>query len=108
MSPGQQPCNKVKTAVELRCERHEADIGCGSLDFTHGKVTWTSGDNSGTTGWVRQWNTGSGLVDMVIDFPFDIEVGNGFNILAGCKKNRTDCAAYNNIDRYGGFDFVAR
>ena len=45
---------------------------------------------------------------MVTDFAFDIEAGNGFNILAGCKKNRADCVTYNNINRYGGFDFVAR
>jgi hypothetical protein len=78
------------------------------LDFTHGKVTWTSGANAGATGWVRQWTSGTGEVAMVTDFPFDIEAGDDFNVLAGCKKNRADCAAYDNIDRYGGFDFVAR
>jgi hypothetical protein len=45
---------------------------------------------------------------MVTDFPFDIQIGDGFDVLAGCKKNRADCVAYANIDRYGGFDFVAR
>jgi uncharacterized phage protein (TIGR02218 family) len=79
----------------------------GDLDFTHGKVTWTSGANAGADGWVRQWDSGTGMVAMVTDFPFDIAVGDNFNVLAGCKKNRADCTAYGNIDRYGGFDFVA-
>jgi uncharacterized phage protein (TIGR02218 family) len=79
----------------------------GDLNFSHGKVTWTSGDNAGATGWVRQWISGTGRIDMVTDFPFDIEVGDDFQILAGCRKNRADCASYDNIDRYGGFDFVA-
>jgi uncharacterized phage protein (TIGR02218 family) len=80
----------------------------GALNFTHGRVTWTSGDNDGAQGWVRQWSSGTGLIEMVTDFAFDIEVGNGFDVLAGCKKDRTDCAAYGQINRYGGFDFVAR
>jgi uncharacterized phage protein (TIGR02218 family) len=80
----------------------------GALGFSHGKVTWTSGTNAGATGWVRQWTSGTGMVEMVTDFPFDIEAGDAFAILAGCRKNRADCAAYNNINRYGGFDFVTR
>jgi uncharacterized phage protein (TIGR02218 family) len=79
----------------------------GALNFTHGKVAWTSGDNTGAEQWVRQWNAGSGLLEMVTDFPFDIEVGDDFSVLAGCRKNRDDCVFYGNIDRYGGFDFVA-
>jgi uncharacterized phage protein (TIGR02218 family) len=97
----------VTTAASRR--RFTATITSpGGLNFTHGKVSWTSGDNAGAEGWVRQWTSGTGLVEMVTDFAFDIEVGNAFSILAGCRKNRTDCAAYNNINRYGGFDFVAR
>jgi uncharacterized phage protein (TIGR02218 family) len=80
----------------------------GALNFAHGKVTWTSGANAGATGWVRDWTSGTGTFAMVTDFPFDIAVGDDFQVLAGCRKNRADCAAYNNIDRYGGFDFVAR
>jgi uncharacterized phage protein (TIGR02218 family) len=80
----------------------------GALDFTQGKVTFTSGDNDGAEGWVRQWTSGSWLFEMVTDFPFDIVAGDDFTILAGCKKNRADCVGYDNIDRYGGFDFVAR
>jgi uncharacterized phage protein (TIGR02218 family) len=80
----------------------------GDLSFSHGKVSWTTGDNAGAEGWVRQWNSGSGLFEMVTDFPFEIEVGDAFAVLAGCKKNRTDCVAYGQINRYGGFDFVAR
>jgi uncharacterized phage protein (TIGR02218 family) len=79
----------------------------GTLSFTHGKVNWTSGDNAGAEGWVRQWTSGSGLFEMVTDFPFDIQAGDAFDVLAGCQKNRTDCAVYGQLDRYGGFDFVA-
>jgi uncharacterized phage protein (TIGR02218 family) len=79
----------------------------GSLSFTHGKVNWTAGDNAGAEGWVRQWTSATGLFEMVTDFPFDIQAGDAFDVLAGCRKNRDDCKSYDNIDRYGGFDFVA-
>jgi uncharacterized phage protein (TIGR02218 family) len=80
----------------------------GTLGFTHGKVTWTSGDNAGAEGWIRRWTSGSGLFEMVTDFPFDIVAGDDFDVLAGCQKTRAACVSYDNIDRYGGFDFVAR
>jgi uncharacterized phage protein (TIGR02218 family) len=79
----------------------------GALNFSLGKVTFTSGDNAGTSEWVRQWTSGTGLTELVTDLPFDISVGDGFDILSGCRQNREDCIFYDNIDRFPGFDFVA-
>lgn len=96
------------TSVTSRRKFTATIVSPGTLGFTHGRVTWTSGANSGAQGWIRQWTSGSGLLEMVTDFPFDIELGDSFDVLAGCQKTRAACVAFNNVDRYGGFDFVAR
>lgn len=77
-----------------------------ALDFTHGKVEFTSGDNDGAKERVRRWTSGTGLVEMVVGFPFDIEVGDTLTISAGCKQDRTACKAYGAIDSYPGQDFT--
>lgn len=78
----------------------------GTLNFSKGRLNWTSGPNTGAKGWVRNWNPSTGITDMVSDFPFEPVIGNTFNILAGCEQNRPACAAYGNLIRFPGFDFV--
>lgn len=76
------------------------------LDFTHGGVSMTSGANDGAKDWVRLWVAGTGLVQMVTGFPFDIEVGDTLTIHAGCPLNRDGCISFANINRYSGFDYT--
>jgi len=77
-----------------------------NLDFTHGVVTFTSGANSGAKDAVRLWVDGTGAVQMVTGFPFDIEMGDTLTISAGCPLTRDGCISFNNINRYPGFDFT--
>lgn len=77
-----------------------------ALVFTHGGVTFTSGNNDGAKGWVRRWTSGTSLVEMVTAFPFDIQVGDTLTIHAGCQLTRAACKAYNNVNRFPGFDFT--
>ena len=39
-------------------------------------------------------------------FPLDVQVGDTFTMHAGCAKSRTACAAYDNINHYGGYDHI--
>jgi uncharacterized phage protein (TIGR02218 family) len=76
--------------------------------FKLGKVTWTTGDNSGWEGWIRNWDAGSHQFDMVTDFPFDIAVGHQFWASHGCAQTRAACISFDNVDRFPGFEFVSR
>jgi uncharacterized phage protein (TIGR02218 family) len=75
-----------------------------SFDFTHGRVTFTSGDNAGAIDNTRRWVSGTSLVEMVTGFPFDIHVGDTLTITDGCPLTRAACFSRNNINRYPGFD----
>ncbi|RUU29771.1 DUF2163 domain-containing protein [Mesorhizobium sp. M6A.T.Ce.TU.016.01.1.1] len=77
-----------------------------ALDFTHGGVTFTSGANEGAKDWVMLWVSGTGVVQMVTGFPFDIEVGDTLTIHAGCPLSRAGCVSYDNKNRYPGFDYT--
>ncbi|MGX9145947.1 DUF2163 domain-containing protein [Mesorhizobium sp. 128a] len=77
-----------------------------ALKLTHGKVIFASGDNAGAKGETRRFTSGTGLVEMVRAFPFDIEVGDTLTISAGCAQDRTDCAAYGAINSYPGQDYT--
>lgn len=77
-----------------------------ALNFTHGGVTFTSGANTGAKDNVMLWVPGTGTVQMVTGFPFDIEVGDTLTIHAGCKQDRAACKAYGAINRYPGQDFT--
>ena len=75
--------------------------------FTHGKIAFTSGDNHGAQGNVRRWTSGTSLVECVLPFPFDIQVGDTLTISDGCDLSRTGprgCKFHNNNNRFPGFD----
>ncbi|RVC47573.1 DUF2163 domain-containing protein [Mesorhizobium sp. M4A.F.Ca.ET.090.04.2.1] len=79
------------------------------LNFTHGKVVFTGGDNAGWSDNARRWVSGTSLVELVLPAPFDVQVGDTINISAGCDLSRSGsfgCKHYNNVNRYPGFDFT--
>jgi uncharacterized phage protein (TIGR02218 family) len=78
----------------------------GSLDFTQGKVVFTTGDNTGSVQWVRRWTSGTGVFEMLTEFPFDIQIGDTFSVTDGCPHTRAACVERGNVDRYAGFDFA--
>jgi uncharacterized phage protein (TIGR02218 family) len=78
-----------------------------NFDFTHGKVTFTSGANDGYEDWARNWTAGTSLVDLVNGTPFDIAIGDTVTISAGCDLTRNGgCKKYNNLNRFPGQDYT--
>jgi uncharacterized phage protein (TIGR02218 family) len=78
-----------------------------NLDLTHGKIVFTSGANAGAEGNTRRWVSGTSLVESVLPFPFDIQVGDALTISDGCDLSRagpSGCKFHNNINRFTGFD----
>ena len=71
--------------------------------FTQGKITWVTGENAGSQRKVRDFATG-GIVTLVLPMLHEIQVGDTFEIVAGCLKRRADCIAYENVLNFPGFD----
>jgi uncharacterized phage protein (TIGR02218 family) len=72
--------------------------------YKYGLLTWTSGDNTGLAFEVRASRQTAGKMYLHISTPFDIQVGDGFNVYAGCdRKDATCISKFNNIVNNGAF-----
>ena len=77
-------------------------LGQDAAYFDDGRVTFTSGDNSGVKAEVRKFEEG-GLVHLYLALPYPLQVGDTFSIVPGCSKQPSMCLArYNNIRRFRG------
>lgn len=92
--------NRVWTATGLSIPSGEtADY------FQFGTVTFISGDNAGLSMETRSSDTTT--VQMMLPFPFDVEVGDQFTITPGCNKSLGVCRyRFNNVPNFRGFPHV--
>jgi len=74
--------------------------------FGAGKLIWTSGNNNGLVGWVKSFITDT--FTMYKAFPNTVQVGDGFNAVAGCRKRAAeDCdTKFSNLVNHRGFPGV--
>lgn len=74
--------------------------------FSRGKITWTSGENTGLTMEVKSHVNSSGSVTISLwaPMPFTIAPGDQFEIRAGCDKLFSTCKAkFDNAVNFRGF-----
>lgn len=71
------------TAVTSRREFTVASVQADAY-FRHGKATFTSGDNDGVVADIKT-NDG-GDVELFLAVPFDVQIGDGVTLIAGCDK----------------------
>lgn len=57
--------------------------------FTNGKITFTSGANTGLTMEVKEYSTDS--IMLVLPMPYPVETGDGYSMIAGCDKSFSTC-----------------
>lgn len=58
--------------------------------FNFGKITFTSGGNNTISMEVKEFRT-DGSIKLVLPLPYDVQVGDSYNIIAGCDKNFDTC-----------------
>jgi uncharacterized phage protein (TIGR02218 family) len=69
--------------------------------FNYGIITFTSGNNKGLAMEIKQFNSGNFVLAM--EMPYNIEVSDCFNAVAGCdKKFKTCCENFNNCRNFRG------
>lgn len=83
--------------------------------YDFGKVTWVTGNNAGLIGETKKWVQADREVRFHLAMPFDIQIGDTFNIEPGCKKLPEYCKGTsgdadrpwsNNILNFRGFPFI--
>lgn len=79
--------------------------------FRRGRVTFTTGDNSGVSAEIKEHATG-GVFSLWPRLPFAISTGDEYSMTPGCTNIKASadgcngCTAWDNLERYGGFDKV--
>jgi uncharacterized phage protein (TIGR02218 family) len=74
-----------------------------------GRVSWTGGANAGAAMEVKRHTLAGGVatIELSAEMPFDIDVGDGFAITAGCDKARETCLSkFSNLVNHRGFPFM--
>lgn len=72
---------------------------------TAGKITFTSGNNAGLSFVVKK-QTG-GAIELFLPTSFSMQVGDTFDIFAGCDKTLATCQGkFNNVVNFGGFPHI--
>lgn len=59
--------------------------------FANGKLTWTSGANVGIICDVKASETTTGLIELQIPLSYDVEIGDEFDLVAGCDRRFETC-----------------
>lgn len=92
----------VTSAVEFRDDtRAEADdyFGIGTIRFT-------TGANAGLPAKEIQSYAADGTIVLFEPFYNAVEVGDEYEMVAGCRRSLAACKAHGNVTRFGGFPFV--
>jgi uncharacterized phage protein (TIGR02218 family) len=104
LNPASHTVSGTVTAVTNRAEfAASAVANANTVDwYGEGVVTWTSGANDGLQQKVREHETG-GAFTLSLPMPADIEIGDTFDIIAGCRKRLEDCRdKFNNVLNFQG------
>jgi uncharacterized phage protein (TIGR02218 family) len=74
--------------------------------FRLGTITWLTGNNAGLRATVRTWNPTDNRLGFWTRPPGAIQVGDTFEVTAGCDKDRATCdTRFDNILNFQGFPY---
>ena len=75
--------------------------------FNYGKITFTSGLNSGLHVEVKKYTLIDNVVELFLPMPFDIQVGDTFELYKGCDKRLETCKVkFSNNINFRGFPYI--
>jgi len=81
-----------------------SDLSEASAYYTYGLITWLTGANADLTSEVHAYANLNGRFRLTLATPFDILVGDTFEVYAGCDKLRETCKTkFNNIINFRGY-----
>ena len=75
--------------------------------YNYGYVTWLTGNNAGLTHEIKDYTNSNNIIELQLETPNTIQVGDTFDIVSGCDKLQATCKnKFSNFDNYGGFPFI--
>jgi uncharacterized phage protein (TIGR02218 family) len=101
--------NQVVTSVTLERLKFRASSMTtgGAYVYQYGTIEWTGGLNDGITHEIKLFTSATKQVDLQLQTPFDIQIGDTFTIRRGCDKTKAMCKdVFSNYAKYGGFPDV--
>lgn len=74
--------------------------------YRYGIVEWLTGDNAGFRMEVRD-SADTGVIDLQLQMPYEIQIGDTGNLIPGCDKTEATCIAkFANVLNFGGFSDI--
>lgn len=94
---------KVLTVVISQSRFHFASADPTGF-FDYGRCLCTSGINAGVERDVKESLINAGTCDLILrrPFPFELQVGDEFTVIAGCDLRFSTCVAYDNAVNFRG------
>jgi len=81
----------------------ETDLSEADDYFGEGVLTWTTGSNAGLSSKIKAHEQSDGKIVLLTPMPTNVEVGDAFTALAGCRKRLADCRdKWNNVLNFQG------
>lgn len=75
--------------------------------FAYGELTFSTGANAGYSEHVKAYRASDRRIELQGPMPFEIAVGDTFEIVQGCDKLATTCdTKFSNLINFGGFLFM--
>lgn len=96
------------TALAVPRRAFQSDLTAFSDNwFDFGLLTWTSGLNQGLKSEIRGYLSTNGQFALQIVTPYNIQVGDTFDVYPGCNHTLTQCREkFDNVIRFGGFPYI--
>lgn len=81
--------------------------GAADNYFNLGLLTWTSGDNNGLSMEVKDFDAANDRFTLVEAMPYDVQVGDTFDVYPGCDKSLSTCInTFNNVINFRGEPYI--
>lgn len=75
--------------------------------FNNGRLDWLTGANAGLSMEVKNWTLSPDTVELFLPMPFDIEIGDTFDLAPGCDLLISTCRdKFNNVVNFRGFPYM--
>lgn len=72
--------------------------------FKYGEFEWKTGNNAGIKGWIESYDATNKKFTLRLFTPFDIEIGDTFDVVAGCDGDWLTCVGkFDNGINHGGY-----
>ena len=97
------------TVTHVTSRRKFRDTSLNKADnyYRYGRVVWTSGNNSGFEAEVYAYASVNDEITLITAMPYDIEVGDDYDIEAGCDRAFQTCIdKFDNAPNHRGFPHI--